>query len=236
MAERQVQLRVVERSGGAEHQSEDGCYPGGNNHLFYLHMDELLAAVQPYIDRFGGVGMAVVAALDTSFVSMPNVNDLLIVWQTIKNPELWWYYAVMTTAGSVVGSLVIYYFGRKGGEAFLLKRFKATHVARVRAIFERYGLWAMFLVAFMPPPAPYKIFVLLAGVGGVGPGAFIVAVTAGRGARYLAEGWFAQHYGQAAAQFIRENLAEVTIWILVVVTVLGVGLLGWRLWRRRQAA
>lgn len=199
-------------------------------------MDELLAAVQPYIDRFGGVGMAVVAALDTSFVSMPNVSDLLIVWQTIKNPQLWWYYATMTTIGSVFGSLVIYYFGRKGGEAFLLKRFKPTHVARVQAVFARYGLWAMFLVAFMPPPAPYKIFVLLAGAGGVGPGAFALAVAGGRGVRHLAEGWVAQHYGQAAAQFIRTNLAEVTLWMLAVVTAAAVLFMVWRLWRRRQAA
>lgn len=196
-------------------------------------MDELLAAAQPYVDRFGGVGMAVVAAIDTSSVPLPNVNDLLIVWQTIKNPHLWWYYAVMTTLGSVVGSLVIYYLGRKGGEAFLLKRFRASHVERVRTVFERYGLWAMVLIAFVPPPAPYKLFVLLAGVGGVGPGAFIVAVAAGRGVRYLAEGWFAQHYGQEAAAFIRTHLAEVTLWVLAGVTLTG---LVWWLWRRRQAA
>jgi membrane protein YqaA with SNARE-associated domain len=177
--------------------------------------------------------MAVVAALDTSFVSMPNVSDLLIVWQTIKNPQLWWYYALMTTLGSVAGSLVIYYFGRKGGEAFLLKRFKEAHVTRVRGIFAQYGLWAMLLVAFMPPPAPYKIFVLLAGAGGVGPVAFSLAVAGGRGIRHLAEGWFAQHYGQAAAQFIRAHLAEVTLWMLGVVTL---ALLTWWLWRRRQAA
>jgi membrane protein YqaA with SNARE-associated domain len=196
-------------------------------------MDELLAAVQPYIDRFGGVGMAVVAALDTSFVSMPNVSDLLIVWQTIKSPHLWWYYALMTTLGSVVGSMVIYYFGRRGGEAFLLKRFKEAHVVKVRGVFARYGLWAMLLVAFMPPPAPYKIFVLLAGAGGVGPGAFALAVAGGRGVRHLAEGWVAQHYGQAAASFIRTHLAEVTLWMLGVVTL---ALLTWWLWRRRQAA
>lgn len=196
-------------------------------------MDALLAAVQPHIDRLGGVGMALVAALDTSFVSMPNVNDLLIVWQTIKNPSLWWYYASMTTLGSLVGSMVIYYFGRKGGEAFLRKRFNPAHVARVGQVFQRYGLRAMLLVAFAPPPAPYKIFVLLAGVGGVGPGAFAAAVTVGRGARYAAEGWFAQHYGQAAAAFIRLHLAEVTLWGLAGVAVASVI---WWLWRRRQAA
>lgn len=196
-------------------------------------MDELLAAVQPYVDRFGGVGMAVIAAIDTSSIPLPNVNDLLIVWQTIKNPHLWWYYALMTTIGSVIGSLVIYYLGRKGGEAFLQKRFKAAHVEKVRGAFERYGLWAMVVVAFVPPPAPYKIFVLLAGVGGVGPLAFVVAVTAGRGVRYLAEGWFAQHYGEVAAAFIRIHLAQVVIWVLAVATLSG---LVWWLWRRRQAA
>jgi undecaprenyl-diphosphatase len=196
-------------------------------------MDDLLAAVQPYVDRFGGVGMAIVAALDTSFISMPNVNDLLIVWQTIKYPHLWWYYAGMTTIGSVIGSMVIYYLGRKGGEAFLLKRFKAHHVERVRRVVERYGLWAMLIVAFAPPPTPYKIFVLLAGVGGIGPGAFILAVTIGRGLRYGAEGWLSQLYGQEAAWFVRTHLATVTLWVLALATV-AAGL--WILWRRRRPA
>ena len=123
VAQRQIKLRVVEGGRRAQQQKEQvaECDEAGDfgsyNRAFYLHMDELLAAVQPYVDRFGGVGMAVVAALDTSFISMPNVSDLLIVWQTIKHPHLWWYYSLMTTIGSVAGSLVIYYFGRKGGEA-----------------------------------------------------------------------------------------------------------------------
>lgn len=196
-------------------------------------MDDLLTAVQPYVDRFGGVGMAVIAFLDTSFISMPNVNDLLIVWQTIKRPELWWYYAGMTTIGSVLGSLIIYYLGRRGGEAFLRRRFKAVHVDRVQAAFARYGLWAMFAIAFAPPPAPYKIFVVLAGAGGVGPGAFIAAVAAGRGARYLLEGWLAVAYGQQAARFIRMHLADVTLWLVGLVSA---GLVGWWLWRRHRRA
>jgi membrane protein YqaA with SNARE-associated domain len=196
-------------------------------------MDELLAAVQPYVDRFGGVGMAVVAALDTSFISMPNVNDLLIVWQTIKNPELWWYYALMTTLGSVAGSMVIYYLGRKGGESFIMKRFKPTTVQAVRRAFERYGVWVVVAIAFAPPPAPYKIFVLLAGVGGVGPLAFAVSVAAGRLMRYGAEGWFAQHYGEEAAHFIRANLAEVALWMLALC---GVAIVAWVVWNRRSRA
>lgn len=196
-------------------------------------MDDFLAAVQPYVDRFGGVGMAAVAALDTSFISMPNVNDLLIVWQTIKYPELWWYYALMTTAGSVAGSMVIYYIGHRGGEAFLLKRFKPAHVQSVRTALERYGVWMMLIVAFAPPPAPYKVFVLLAGVGGIGPGAFALAVAAGRLLRYGAEGWFAQHYGLEAARFVRDNLADVAVWVLILFTV---AIAAWLVWHRRQPA
>lgn len=177
--------------------------------------------------------MAVIAMLDCSFVSMPSVSDLLIVWQTIKSPELWWYYALMTTAGSVAGSMVVYFLGRKGGEAFLLKRFKAEHVARARGVVERYGFWAMVVVAFAPPPAPYKIFVLLAGLGGVGPAAFALAVTVGRGLRFLGEGWFAVVYGQEAARLIRDHLAEATVWLLAVTVVASIV---WILWRRRRPA
>jgi membrane protein YqaA with SNARE-associated domain len=195
-------------------------------------MDELIAALQPTVDRFGGVGMALIAALDTSFVSMPTVSDLLLVWQTIRLPHLWWYYALMTTLGSVVGSMAIYYIGRLGGGALLLKRFRPERVAQVRRVFERYGVWAMLVVAFLPPPTPYKVFVLLAGAGGVGPAAFALAVAAGRGLRHLAEGWFAQAHGQATAQFIRLHLAETTIWTLAGVSVIGAV---WWMWSRRQA-
>ena len=196
-------------------------------------MDELLAAVQPYIDQFGGVGMLLVAVLDTSFVSMPNVNDLLLMWQTIKQPDRWWYYALMTSIGSVIGSLVIYELGRRGGEAFLLRRFKPTHVARVRQTFGGYGLWAMALVAFAPPPTPYKLFVLLAGVGGLGPAAFGLAVFLGRFGRYGAEGWLARVYGERATAWLATHAGDVALGV-VAACVAGGGL--WLVWRRRQAA
>jgi membrane protein YqaA with SNARE-associated domain len=177
--------------------------------------------------------MAIIAAIDTSFVSMPNVNDLLIVWQTIKFPDQWWYFALMTTLGSVVGTQIIYEIGRRSGEAFLRKRFKAQSIARVQGLFERYGLLVMLVIAFAPPPAPYKIFVLLAGVGGLRPLQFAAAVAVGRGTRYLAEGWLARVYGEAAAAFIRLHLAEATIGLLGVVAVGGVT---WWMWRRSRPA
>jgi len=193
-------------------------------------MDQFVAWLQPIVERFGGVGMAIMAFVDSSFVSMPNVSDALIVWQTVEHPGRWAYYAFMTTVGSVAGSMVIYGIGRKSGEAFLLKRFKPAHVARAQRVFDRYGVWAIAVIAMLPPPAPYKIFVLLAGVGGVGPGMFALAVAAGRGLRYAIEGWLARVYGAAAIDLVSENMTAVTLWLLGGVVAAGVGYLAWR-WR-----
>ena len=191
-------------------------------------MEEFVAWLQPIVERFGGVGMAIMAAIDCSFVSMPNLSDLLIIWQTIEHPDRWWYYAVMTTVGSVAGSMVIYEIGRRSGEAFLLRRFKPEYVARVRALFARYGMWVIAVVAMLPPPAPYKVFVLLAGVGGVGPGMFALAVAIGRGLRYGIEGWLSRVYGAAAADLIKANATAASLWLLALVLGAGLFFLWWR--------
>ena len=200
-------------------------------------MEHFAAWLQPILERFGGVGMAIMAFVDCSFVSMPNISDLLIIWQTIQHPERWWYYAAMTTVGSVAGSMVIYEIGRRSGNAFLLKRFKAEYVAHARKLFERYGIWVITVIAMMPPPAPYKLFVLLAGVGGVGPGMFALAVLIGRGLRYGLEGWLSRVYGAAAADLIKENATAVSLWLLAVVVVGALCFVWWR-WHvgRRRAA
>jgi len=191
-------------------------------------MDQFVAWLEPIVERFGGVGMFILAAVDCSFISMPNASDVLIIWQTIEHPDRWAYYAFMTTLGSVVGSMVIYEFGRRGGEAFLSRRFKPEKVARVRAVFSRYGMWAIVVVAMLPPPAPYKVFLLLAGVGGLGPGVFALSVAIGRGLRYGVEAWLARAYGDAAAQLVKDNMAAFFWWVLAGCVVAGAMVLVWR--------
>ena len=191
-------------------------------------MEQFLAWLQPIVERFGGGGMAILAFVDCSFVSVPNASDVLIVWQTINHPDRWPYYAFMTTAGSIAGSMVIYWIGRKSGEAFLLRRFRPEYVARGRRVFERYGVWAIAVIAVLPPPAPYKLFVLLAGVGGVGPGMFALAVGLGRGARYSLEGWLAMAYGEAAIDLMRDHMTAVSLWLLGGVVASAAAYLVWR--------
>lgn len=178
----------------------------------------------------GGPGLFVIAFLDSSFVSLPQINDVLVVLMVIAHKRWMPYYAAMATLGSVAGCYAIYVIARRGGEAFLRKRLKAGHMDRALALYQRYGLLALMVPALLPPPAPFKLFVLLAGVANVRPLQFVVAVAAARGARYLALGTLAVLYGDLAMEVMRTKGRDVA---LVVVGVLVLGTLAWAFWRRR---
>ena len=105
-------------------------------------------------------------------------------------------YVVAATLGSLTGCLVMYFLGSKGGEALLRKRFASATVDRAMAAFERYGVLVVLIPAILPPPAPFKIFVLLSGVAGISLGKFVTAIVIGRGARYLTLGILAIRYGE----------------------------------------
>jgi membrane protein YqaA with SNARE-associated domain len=178
--------------------------------------------LQPLALQLGGPGLAIIAFFDSSFLSLPEVSDVLIVVLTIQHPARWLYYAAMTTLGSICGCYALYALARKGGEAALRRRFHERHIDRGLAIFRKYGLLAVIVPSILPPPTPFKIFVLLAGVSGVRPLTFLVAVIIGRGFRYGSEALLAYWYGERATQFIQDNLPIVSVWVAVVIFVIGV--------------
>lgn len=189
--------------------------------------------IRPLAEQLGGPGLALVAFLDSSFLSLPEVNDVLIVLLVIRYPERWLYYAGMTIVGSVAGCFALYSVGRVGGEAFLRRRFSARRVEQAFGAFRRWGLLAVIVPSILPPPAPFKVFVLLAGAAGVRRSTFLIAVAAGRGFRYGSEALLAYWYGEQATVFIRDNLPRVSLYLGLGVLVLGVATV---LWRRRRAA
>jgi membrane protein YqaA with SNARE-associated domain len=193
----------------------------------------MLAAIEQWAAGLGGVGLFVIAALDSSFLSFPQVNDLLILYLSTKYPLRMPYYAAMTTAGSLVGCLMLYGVARKGGEVFLRKRFSAHRVDRGMRVYQRYGLMAVVVPSLLPPPTPFKIFVLLAGAAGVSPLKFGAAVVIGRSIRYFGQGYLAVRYGERAVALVRDN--GTAAGFILAGLALAIGLAYYAI-RRRAAA
>ena len=180
----------------------------------------------------GGPGLFAIAFLDSSFVSLPQINDILVVLMVQANKSRMPYYALMATAGSVAGCYVIYYLARKGGEAFLRTRVHPERMTRTLAIYKRHGLMALMIPAILPPPAPFKLFVLLAGVAEVRPVHFVLAVASARGARYLALGVLAIYFGDTALTLMQTRGRDVAF---ALAALLVVAAFAWWLWNRRYA-
>lgn len=195
----------------------------------------MIARITAWIEAFaisiGGPGLFIIAFLDSSFLSFPEINDLLIVVAVVKRPELMVFYAGMATLGSIAGCLALYFVGRKGGDALLRKRFSGGTVERASALMRKYGAMALIVPALLPPPAPFKIFVLMAGVAKLPLATFIWAIAFGRGVRYFGEGILAVMYGQQALDYIRANGKIVAI-VLVILIVAGA--VAYYVWKRRQ--
>src|SRR5687767_8470380 len=108
-------------------------------------MHRFLDWVQGFALSLGAPGLFLIAFLDSSFLSFPEVCDLLIVWLTIQHRERMLFYALMCTIGSVAGCFALYAVGRRGGRAFLDRRFKTASVERAMAVFRRFGLLAIIV-------------------------------------------------------------------------------------------
>jgi membrane protein YqaA with SNARE-associated domain len=168
----------------------------------------------------GAPGIFLVAFLDSSILSLPEIADLLVIWMVANNKSRIVIYVVSATVGSLLGCLLLYGLGKKGGAAFVHRRFSSTNVERALGAFRRHGVMAVLIPAILPPPAPFKIFVLLAGIADISIARFATAILIGRGFRYAVEGVLALWYGERAMTFIRENGTPVA---LVLVAVLAVG-------------
>ena len=195
-------------------------------------MGRLVAWLQEVAETLGGPGLFIIAFLDSSFLSFPNVVDLLIIAGVTRDEGRWLYYALLPTLGSIAGCYALYEFARRGGEAFLRKRVQARRLDRALAIFQKYGLLGVLIPAILPPPVPFKAFVLAAGIARVKPVEFILAVAAGRGVRYFGEALLAMKYGDDTARFLTAHARTASL-VLAGVVVIAAALV--LTYRRRRA-
>jgi membrane protein YqaA with SNARE-associated domain len=162
----------------------------------------------------------VVAALDSSFLPLPGVTDVLLIILVTRHPDRMLLLAAAATLGSVVGCLAMHFVGKKGGDVLVRRRFASNRIERALATLRRYGVMAVLIPSLLPPPAPFKIFILLAGVVGIPASRLAVAITIGRSIRYVTLGVLAVRYGSRAQAYLGERGA---IGSLVAVGVLTIG-------------
>lgn len=190
-------------------------------------MGEIVARIRALAFTLGAPGLFLVAFLDSSFLSLPQIADLLVIWTVARHKTRFVLYVLCATLGSMTGCSVMYFVGRKGGEALVRRRFATGRIERVMASLKRHGMMAVLIPAILPPPTPFKLFVLLAGASGIKPTRFLTAIAIGRGTRYSVLGLLAVKYGDSAMAYLAENRAKVSVVVGVALLTAFLTYLGW---------
>jgi membrane protein YqaA with SNARE-associated domain len=166
----------------------------------YLH--DFIRDVPIYV---AAPAMVVIGALDSSLLSLPEINDYLVVARCYSDPKAVFYFPLFAAAGSVLGCLLLYSIMVRGGQAVMRRRFSPESIARVERAYARFGFLALAVPALLPPPMPFKIFVATAGALEYPRWKFIVTIMLARSLRYYVEGTLAVFYGEQVIDFLRHN-------------------------------
>jgi membrane protein YqaA with SNARE-associated domain len=175
---------------------------------FLTPVTKTLTKVSEYLITFGAFGLFAVALLDSTFVPLPSSADALMLLLTTTNPRWMLLYAAMATSGSALGCWILYLVSRKAGSR-ALRKFSEAKQKRVKELIDRYDMMAVLVATLLPPPFPFKLFVVSAGVFRFSLTRFMIAIVAGRAFRFLLEGYFAVRYGAEA----KAILAKYYPWI-----------------------
>jgi membrane protein YqaA with SNARE-associated domain len=185
-------------------------------------MYDWLAAIARWLEEnvislplyYAAPAMVIIGALDSSLLSLPEINDYLVVGRCYKYPTAAFYFPLFAAVGSVIGCNILYTIVRRGGQAVLRKRFKLQSIKKVERAYERFGFLAIGIPAILPPPLPFKIFVATAGALEYPRWKFLLTVMIARSFRYYVEGILAVFYGRRVLLFLKDNG-------LVIVSVVG---------------
>jgi membrane protein YqaA with SNARE-associated domain len=182
---------------------------------------------------FAAPAMIIIGALDSSLLSLPEINDYLVVGRCYKYPSAAFYFPLFAAAGSVIGCNILYTIVRRGGQAVLRKRFKLQSIKRVERAYERFGFLAIGIPAILPPPLPFKIFVATAGALEYPRWKFLLTVMIARSFRYYVEGILAVFYGKRVLLFLKDNGLVI---ISIVGSLILIGAIVYFIVRRRMNA
>ena len=172
------------------------------------------AKIVAFAGALGAPGLFLISFLDSSVLTFPVINDLLLIELSIQHPARMTLYALMAASGSVLGCVLLYFIARKGGEAFFHKKAGPRALA-IRHWIERNGFGGMLIAALLPPPTPFKVFVFAAGVFEVPLWSFTSAISVARVIRYFGVGYLAVKYGKDALPTLERHKLSAAVALAV---------------------
>ncbi len=187
----------------------------------------LILSILSPLGIWGVLGFAFV---DAALLGMP--LDAIVGGYVYANPHRFLLYAAMAAAGSALGSIVIYWIGYKGGEVLLVKRIGEARFKKIKASFDKHEFLAIMLPSMLPPPTPFKLFVLSAGVAEMRFSHFLAAIFFGRFLRFCILSILVIRFGPQIVGFVGgmvHNHAR-----LAIALIAAAGLIGWWIWRLRK--
>jgi len=154
---------------------------------------------------WGPLGLFLVALLDSAGIPLPAGVDAFIVTLSVMRPERAYFLAILALIGSLIGSMILYYLARRGGQRYLNRYTISGRGAKFKVWFLKYGLITVFVPAFLPIPLPLKVFVICAGALGVRPSIFLVVMLTARIPRYFGLAILGAELGGDSAAFLRDH-------------------------------
>ena len=186
--------------------------------LLFNPITKKLARVSEYLITFGAFGLFAVALLDSTFVPLPSSADALMLLLTTAHPRWMVLYAFMATAGSALGCWILYLVSRRAG-ARALRRFSEAKQKRVKELIDRYDMAAVLVATLLPPPFPFKLFVVSAGVFRFSLVRFMIAIVVGRAFRFLLEGYLAVRFGDEAKAILARYYPWIGLGLAFVILI-----------------
>lgn len=177
---------------------------------------------------YGSWGLAIVSFVESSF--FPVIPDVILIPLGIAQPELVWWYALITTLSSVAGAILGWFIGKKLGRPLMLRFFKLETVEKVEGYFDRYGGFSLAIAGFTP--IPFKVFTIASGMSNVRIREVVFWSLLGRGTRFFLEALIIAWLGKAAGAFIEQYFGALSLSLVALVLLVA---LIWHLIRRKRA-
>ena len=171
-----------------------------------------------FASGLGAPGLFLISFLDSSVLTFPVINDLLLIELSIQHPARMPLYAFLAMLGSVLGCVLLFFLAEKGGEA-LFHKHAGNRAQAIHNWVVHNGFGGMLIAALLPPPTPFKVFVVAAGVFEVPLASFASAVTLARAIRYFGVGYLAIRYGREAMPYLAQHKMQVTVLVVAVALV-----------------